>query len=55
MWKGVELKKIKRLTHEEVKKQLIESIVINEVVETDKVNKQADKQKKFKALRKLQR
>ena len=55
MWKGVELKKMKRLTHEEVKKQLIESFVINEVVETDELNKQADKQKKFKALRKLQR
>ena len=55
MWKGVEVKKMKKLTHEEAKKQLIESIVINEVVETDDLNKQADKQKKFKTLRKLQR
>ena len=34
--------KTKRLTHEEVKKQLIESMVVNEVVETDEFNKQAE-------------
>ena len=42
MWKGVEVKKTKRLTHEEQKKQLIESSVINEVVETNELNKQAE-------------
>ena len=42
MWKGGDCKKTKRLTHEEVKKQLIESIVINEVVETDELNKKAE-------------
>ena len=42
MWKGADSKKTKRLTHEEIKKQLIESIVINEVVETDELNKQAE-------------
>ena len=42
MWKGVEVKKTKRLTHEELKKQLIKSIVINEVVETNELNKQAE-------------
>ena len=36
------VKKTKRLTHEEIKKQLIESIVINEVVETDELNKQVE-------------
>ena len=42
MWKGADSKKTKRLTHEEVNKQLIESIVINEVVETDELNKKAE-------------
>ena len=42
MWKGADSKKTKRLTHEEIKKHLIESIVINEVVETDELNKQAE-------------
>ena len=42
MWKGADSKKTKRLTHEEIKKHLIESIVINEVVETDNLNKQAE-------------
>ena len=41
MWKGADSKKTKRLTHEEVNKQLIESIVINEVVETEELNKKA--------------
>ena len=36
------VKKTKRLTHEEVKKQLIESMVVNEVVETNELNKQAE-------------
>ena len=36
------VKKTKILTHEEIKKQLIESIFINEVVETDELNKQAE-------------
>ena len=42
MWKGADSKKTKRLTHEEVKKQLIESIIINEAVETDELNKKAE-------------
>ena len=42
MWKGADSKRTKRLTHEEIKKQFIESIVINEVVETDELNKQAE-------------
>ena len=42
IWEGADSKKTKRLTHEEIKKQLIESIVINEVVETDELNKQVE-------------
>ena len=41
MWKGAEVKKKKRLTHEEVKKQLIESMVVNDFIETDELNKKA--------------
>ena len=50
MWKGTEAKKIKRLTHEEVKKQSIESIVINDVMETDKLNKKAETQNPEKGI-----
>ena len=42
MWKGAEVKKTKILTHEEVKKQLTELMVVNEIVETDELNKQAE-------------
>ena len=42
MWKGAEVKKTKKLTHDEIKTQLTESIVINEVLETDGLNKQAE-------------
>ena len=42
MWNGADSKKTKRLTHEEIKKQLIESIIINEVVETDELNKRGE-------------
>ena len=42
MWKGAEVKKTRKLTHDEIKKQLIESMVVNEVVESDELNKQAE-------------
>ena len=42
MWKVSNVKKTKRLTHEEVKKQLIQSMVVNDVVETQKLNKKAE-------------
>ena len=42
MWKGSDIKKTKRLTHDEIKKQLIKSIVINYVIKTDELNKQAE-------------
>ena len=46
MWKGSDIKKTKRLTQVEVKKELIESMVNNEVMETDEVNKQTEKVQK---------
>ena len=43
MWKGAaDNKKTKRLSQEEIKKQLLESIVINEVVESEDLNRQAE-------------
>ena len=42
MWKGAEVKKTRKLTRDEIKKQLIESMVVNEVVESDELNKQAE-------------
>ena len=42
MWKGVEVKKTKRLPPENIKKKLTESMVMNEVVESDELNKQAE-------------
>ena len=42
MWKGTGVKKTKRLTHDEIKKQFIESMVVNDVIESDELNKQAD-------------
>ena len=40
-------KKTKRLIHEEVKKQLIESLVVNDLVETDELNKKAEEFQKL--------
>ena len=43
MWKGAaDSKKTKRLSQEEMKKQLLESIIINEVVESEELNKEAE-------------
>ena len=42
IWKGAEVKKTKKLTHDEIKKQLIKSVVFNGIVETDELNKQAE-------------
>ena len=42
MWKGVaDCKKAKRLSKEEIKKQLLESMIVDEVVEFGDVNKEA--------------
>ena len=45
-WKGAGVKKTKRLAHDEMKKQLIESMVVNEVAESDELNKQAEEVQK---------
>ena len=43
MWKGVaDSKKAKRLSKEEIKKQLLESMIIDEVVEFEHLNKKAE-------------
>ena len=43
MWKGVaDSKKTKRLSQDEIKKQLLESIIINEAVESEELNREAD-------------
>ena len=40
MWKGSEnAKKTKQLSREEIKKRLVESIVINDTIETGELNK----------------
>ena len=46
MWKGSENKKTKILTHEEIKKQLIQSIAINDIIQTDDLNKKAEEVQK---------
>ena len=43
MWKGVaDSKKAKRPSKEEIKKQLLDSMVMDEVVEFDNLNKEAE-------------
>ena len=46
MWKGSDVKKTKRLTQDDVEKELIESMVNNKLVETDELNKQAEEVQK---------
>ena len=42
MWKGVaDNKKVKRLSKEKIKKQLLHSMTIDEVLEFDDLNKEA--------------
>ena len=43
MWKGVaDNKKVKRLSKEEIKKQLLDSMTTDEVLEFDDLNKEAE-------------
>ena len=43
MWKGAaDRKKTKRLSKDEIKKQLLESIIINQFVESEKLNKKME-------------
>ena len=42
MWKGLaDSKKTKRLSKEEIKKQLLDSMIIDEVVDFEDLNKEA--------------
>ena len=42
VWKGAsDSKKTKRLSKHDIKKQLLESIIINEVVESEELNREA--------------
>ena len=44
MWKGLtDSKKAKRLSKEEIKKKLLDSMTIDEIVEFDDLNKEAEK------------
>ena len=44
MWKGsADSKKTKRLSEEETKKQLLDSIIIDEVLEFENLNKETGK------------
>ena len=43
MWKGAGVKKTRKLTHDGIKRQLIESMLVNEVLESAELNKQAEK------------
>ena len=44
MWKGLaDSKKTKRLSKEEIKKQLLDSMIIDVVVEFENLNKEAEK------------
>ena len=44
MWKGAaDSKKTKRLSKEEIKKQVLESILINEAIESEELNKEVKK------------
>ena len=43
MWKGAaDSKKTKRLSKNEIKKQLLNSVIINEVVESEELNKEVE-------------
>ena len=44
MWKGAAgSKKTKRLPKEDIKKQLLESIIINEAAESEELNREAER------------
>ena len=55
MRKGAGVKKTKRLTDGEIKKQLIKSMVVNDVIESDELNKQTEEVQKSEVGRKVGR
>ena len=42
MLKRAEVKKTKKLTYDEIRRKLIESLVSNDTIETDKLNKKVE-------------
>ena len=42
IWKGAEVKKTKKLTHDEIRRKLIESLVVNNTIETDEFKKKPE-------------
>ena len=42
MWKGAEAKKTRKLTHDEIRRKLIESLVMNDTIETNESNKKVE-------------
>ena len=42
MWKGAEVKKTKKLTHNEIRRKLTESLVINDTTDADEFNKKVE-------------
>ena len=54
MWKGAaDSKKTKRLSQEAIKKQLLELIVINEFIESEDLNRQAEEVEDLKEAAKV--
>ena len=54
MWKGAaDSKNTKQLSKNEIKKQLLESIIINEVVESEELNKEAEEMQEPKKAAKI--
>ena len=45
MWKGAEVKKTKKLTHNEIRRKLIDSLVINDTIDTDEFDKKVEEVK----------
>ena len=39
MWKGAEAKKTRKLTHDEIRRKLIEFFVMNDTIETDELTR----------------
>ena len=42
IWKGPEVKKTKKLTHDEIRRKLIESLMANNTIETKEFNKKPE-------------
>ena len=45
MWRGIEVKKKGKLTHDKIKRKLIESLMMNDAIESDDFNKKIEEVK----------